>query len=204
VPKRAAARNNAELCDFVCRSHGVVGTFASDAWTSALRTPPLYPDAVTLEPRVPASEVLARIDTGPGCSIKDSFADLDLHADGFEVLFTADWIWRSPKPPTAAAPSEIRWTSTDLEADVVRLEGHAGSRLVSGALLNRSATVVGVSNIVDTETTLDDIWPGLLGAVTDAFPGLPIVGYESGEALDAALHHGFAPVGPLRVWIKPD
>jgi hypothetical protein len=204
VPKRAAARNNAELCDFVCRNHGIVGTFASDAWTSVQRTPPLYPDAVTLEPGVPASEVLGRIDTGPGCSVKDSFADLDLDTDGFEVLFTAEWIWRSPQPPTTVDKCEIRWTPAAVTADVVKLEGHAGGRLLASALLNRSATVVGVSNVVGTEATLDDIWPGLLGAIADAFPGLPIVGYESGDALDAVLRHGFTPVGPLRVWIKPD
>ena len=45
----AAARNNAELCDLVSRAHGIDGAFASDAWTSPRRTPPFYPDAVTLE-----------------------------------------------------------------------------------------------------------------------------------------------------------
>jgi hypothetical protein len=57
-----AARNNAELCDAVARSHGVVGVFATDAWTASARTPPRYPDAVTLRPGVDAVSLLARID----------------------------------------------------------------------------------------------------------------------------------------------
>ncbi len=47
---RAAAHNNAELCDLVGRGHGVVGEFGADAWTCSRRTPPRYPDAVTLDP----------------------------------------------------------------------------------------------------------------------------------------------------------
>ncbi len=199
---RSAARNNAELCDLVCRSHGITGTSATDAWTSRRRTPPLYPDAVTLEPGVSAVELLARIDSGPGCSVKDSFADLDLGAHGFEILFSAEWIRRSPQPPAEVAGS-IRWASDSDHDGLVRLDGYAGTRVVAGARLNRSADVVGVSNVAGTGATLDDIWPGLLGAINTRFPELPIVGYESGDALDAALRHAFTPIGPLRVWIKP-
>ncbi len=43
----SAARNNAQWCDVVCRFHGAHTEFGADAWTSATRTPPLYPDAVT-------------------------------------------------------------------------------------------------------------------------------------------------------------
>jgi len=32
-------------------------------------------------------------------------------------------------------------------------------------------------------------------------PGLPVVGYERGEELDRAMRLGFAPVGPLRIWL---
>jgi hypothetical protein len=45
---RAAAHNNAEWCDGVCRAHGLPSQFHTDAWVNPHRTPPLYPDAVTL------------------------------------------------------------------------------------------------------------------------------------------------------------
>jgi hypothetical protein len=45
-----AAANNAEWCDLVCGTHGAQTRFDEDAWTSRTRTPPGYPDAVTLVP----------------------------------------------------------------------------------------------------------------------------------------------------------
>ncbi len=120
-----AARNNAELCDIVCRTHNVVGAFAPDAWTSAERTPPLYPDAVTLRPGVSASGLLARIDGSPGCSIKDSFADLDLGPHGFEILFAAEWIQR---PPTKASGDVPPWIPIVDDAVAGPMVGRVGRR----------------------------------------------------------------------------
>ena len=88
-----AARDNADWCDLFARTHGAVGHTDPDAWASPVRTPPGYPDAVTLRPGVDAAALLSRVDTvEPGCSIKDSFLDLDLSAHGFHELFRADWI----------------------------------------------------------------------------------------------------------------
>lgn len=78
----AAARENAEWCELPERADGF--------WFSRERTPPYYPDAVTLRPGVDVSEILAAIDTSPGCSIKDSFDDLE--APGFRRLFRAHWL----------------------------------------------------------------------------------------------------------------
>ena len=93
MPKRslthAAARNNAEWCHAFSRTHGVVGRFQGAFWSSPDRTPPLYPDAVTLRPAATVEEVLAGIDAGEGCSVKDSFACLDLGDVGFRPLFRA-------------------------------------------------------------------------------------------------------------------
>ncbi len=41
-----------------------------------------------------------------------------------------------------------------------------------------------------------------MSAVTNHFPGLPIVGYEAGKALVAARAQGFRPIGRLVVWLK--
>jgi hypothetical protein len=38
--------------------------------------------------------------------------------------------------------------------------------------------------------------------VASAFPHVPVVGYEHGDALRVALDFGARPLGPLRVWVR--
>lgn len=45
-------------------------------------------------------------------------------------------------------------------------------------------------------------WAGCVAAVMEAFPGLPLVGYERDEELALVQTLGFKTVGPLRVWAK--
>lgn len=102
--RSAAACNNAGWCAAVSRSHGCPDTVDDAAWCSARRTPPYYPDAVTLRPDATPADILDRIDTtSPGCSVKDSFATLDLTPDGFVELFTAEWIHRPAGLPAPAS-----------------------------------------------------------------------------------------------------
>jgi hypothetical protein len=220
---RVAARNNAELCDVVSRGHGVVGAFDDDAWTSTRRTPALYPDAVTLDPDADAARVVSRIDVSAGASVKDSFAVLDLVPASFRILFSAEWILR-PADARARGSSSWSWARV-VDADglraweaawgegdgtftrsvldqLVMLRGELDGRLVAGAVVNRSESVVGVSNVFVSTVDLADAWSALVDEVTGRFPGLAIVGYESGAALEVAGRAGFRSVGPLRVWIK--
>lgn len=226
---RAAARNNAEWCDRVCRTHGLEGGFSADVWACARRTPPFFPDAVTLTAAATGKQVLELVDTSaPGCSIKDSFAGLDLSGDGFRVLFDAEWIQREAALP-APAPSgglrwervrdaaaleswEIAWSGEDTsrrlfrppllaDENVVVLGGWVGGRVVAGAILSRSESVVGVSNVFSTRDRVDEAWSGCLNCAAERFPDLPAVGYESGEDLQAAHRSGFASLGHLCVWL---
>ncbi|MFF7736014.1 hypothetical protein [Streptomyces sp. NPDC007984] len=227
---RAAARNNAEWCAAICRAHGVTGGFGADAWAAPARTPLYYPDAVTLEPHADSDALTARIDTAsPGASVKDSFADLELGAAGFHVLFEAQWIHRpagAPTPPSDLAwdvvgdPDTLRawalaWDDGAGEADLfrpglladpetfvilARPTRGSDNRVVSGAVATRSEHVVGVSNLFGREDGPDGAWPTVLHALTHLFPTVPVVGYEQGDDLTAALRHGFEPLGPLRVW----
>ena len=112
-----AALNNAEWCDAMCRAHGLPGVFAPRAWTNPARTPPFYPDAVTLSPDATPDDVLSAIDTGPGASVKDSFATLDLRPAGFEVLFEATWLHRPAGP--AAAADGVTWQVVE-DVDTLR------------------------------------------------------------------------------------
>jgi hypothetical protein len=100
---RRAVRNNAAWCAALCRTHGITGTFGDAAWWSPRRTPPYYPDAVTLRPGAVPRDVLPHIDTAsPGCSVKDSFGTLDLRPHGFTQLAAARWLYRPAVEPGAA------------------------------------------------------------------------------------------------------
>jgi hypothetical protein len=225
-----AALNNAEWCDIVCRTHGIVGVFEADVWASPRRTQPYFPDAVTLDSNVAGERLLEMVDTATsGCSVKDSFASLDLSPTGFHIVFEAEWISRSPARPDRAGRVAIDWrpilTAQELEAwesvwshgvstdrvflpslldhpSVSLLGGYLDGRLVAGYVLNQTGDVVGVSNLFTSVGEIADAWSGCLATVARISPARHLVGYESGVALAAAHEQGFLSIGPLRVWIK--
>ena len=207
-----AVRNNALWCDAVCRAHGLGTTFTDDVWSALRRSPPYYPDAVTLTPAATADEVLRGIDTSSGCSVKDSFASLDLSGHGFHVLFDAEWFRLDEPPADAAGPAWTvvrdpagfaRWEVGEVfrpalldEPGVTFLHGPDGA-----VIANRTGAVVGLSNLV-VRGDPDRAWAAAVRAVAAHHPGLPIVGYDSGDDLAAARRAGFTTTGPLRVWMK--
>lgn len=209
-----AARNNAEWCNSFCRSCGVEAAFTNDVWATVERPPPFYPDVVTLRAGVEPLEVVAHAQPGAGYSVKDSFADLELSALGFDVLFMADWLaganvaseeTRGWSPVTDE--SGLREWSTawgDGEAFHSALPGdpavsvlacRVGGSVVAGAVANRSETVIGISNLFGA-----DAWSGTAGCARRVFGDLPIVGYTTTDGLEAARRVGLEPIGGLRVW----
>ncbi|WP_158566496.1 hypothetical protein [Micromonospora craterilacus] len=211
----SAVRDNAAWCDLVCRSHGQPGSVDADAWSVPRRSPPWYPDAVTLRPGVGA-ELLGRIDAGPGASVKDSYADLDLAEDGFRVLFDAEWIHR---PPGGADTGPGLVAITTAEELTAWAEAHGGGPVfrpallaeprvrilglpdgngwwVGGAVLHDGGEVVGVSNVFARGGSPERVWAGVCAAGA----GRHLVGYEQGTDLTIARRCGFRAVGPLRVW----
>jgi hypothetical protein len=221
---KIAAANNAAWCDAMCRSHGRAGTFTPQAWLSSHRTPELYPDAVTLAADAAADLVLAGIDTSSGCSVKDSFAALDLSTNGFEPLFDAWWLWRppgkgvleaAPMVPVGAAdlaawadawrgsdePRDVFRPSLVADPDVVVLGRRDGAGFVAGAIANVSGTAIGLTNVFAVDGNLDAAWLGALAAIVGRWPDLPIVGYERDDAMAAPLRLGFTAIGPLIVWL---
>jgi hypothetical protein len=221
-----AARNNADWCASVCRSHGISGVHGDTAWSSPRRSPPYYPDAVTLRRDAVAADILPMVDTvSPGCSVKDSFYALDLSAHGFVELFTAQWIYRPAELPSPSSPAvpvttatelgrwQRAWSGPDAGLDVFRpsllddpsvlvLAVHNADRLCGGAVLNRSEHVVGLSNLFALDPSDSaTVWSSAVAAAAQHFPGVPVVGYEHGDDLTAALAAGFSTLGPLRIWL---
>ena len=206
----AAAENNARWCDAVCRSHGLDARFEDDLWCVLGGAPRFYPDVVTLRPSAAVEDVLAH---APG-SVKDSFACLEL--PGYEVLFEAQWlVHRSPR----AGETSLTWSAVSAvegwaaaaglgdiilpplldDPEVCILAGRRGENgpIVAGAILNATGDVVGLSNAFGEVQ-----WRDLPAVAAAVFPGRPIVGYEHGDALGEAVAAGFAPLHPLRVWVR--
>ena len=222
---RAAAQNNSEWCDAFCRTHGVVGRFREHCWFSPVRTPPYYPDAVTLLPDVGVEDTLSGIDTTEGCSVKDSFADLELDSAGFRPLFRAEWLvsaqirlsaakgWSALATEEQLGEWEAAWAGLPegkrffrralLEDETIRvLARYEGARIVAGAIANRSAAVTGLSNVFDVAGDTDSAWAAGAAVAAGLWGDMPTVGYESGDCLDAAHKAGFESIGDLVVWIK--
>jgi hypothetical protein len=221
----AAARNNAEWCHAFCRSHGIEGRFENGRWYSSVRTPPLYPDVVTLQPGLTTAQALAGVDLASGCSVKDSFGDLDLEGAGFAELFAAQWIarldpevnadsqWRSITTDAGLAdweaawddePGELRFFSPRLlaEPDVVFVARYSDGQITAGGIVNRSAEVIGIGNVFAPPEDLDAAYAAAPAAAAAIWPGLPVVGYEHGPPLSAAETAGFARIGALRIWVS--
>jgi hypothetical protein len=117
----------------------------------------------------------------------------------------ADWesAWAG-EPVDLKSSSLARVFLPTLLADdnVAFIAAYQDHRLVAGAIANRAADVVGWSNLFVPTVQADRFRGECLAQVMRAFPGLPVVGYEAGEALVQARSLGFGTVGPLRVWVR--
>ena len=173
---------------------------------------------------------LSRVGLPAGWAVKDSFRALDLAALGFEVLFDAEWIWRPAE--TAAPDSGsagAHWARARTEAELAAWETASGSRVDdaqmflpalladpalafladnredgfhAGAIVNRAAGAAGLSNLFGPSDQATRTFASAVAAAQAVCPGLPLVGYESGDDLAAAQTVGFAASGPLRVWVS--
>ena len=164
-------------------------------------------------------------------SVKDSFALLELNQLGLRPLFDAEWMWRDPSsdPPehnpnngewrrvtsnqeldnweaawrTNGSPADTRVFLGDLltSGDVVLLAAHQGDRVVAGCAANRAQGTVGFSNFFAEDIDREPIMGSALHEVMLLAPGVPVVGYDSGDDLAHAKRLGFQTVGALRIWL---
>ncbi len=219
-----AALNNAYLYEAVCSAHGCPTDF-SDSLMLCIGAPPrFYSQAVTLMEG--AEEVVhARVTGG----FKDSFHDVE-PGDDYALLFEASWIWHGAAEPgetrftwtKATTDAEMQawedgWAAGDAEAadfprqfpasllerqDFAFFGAMADGVRVGGAIFNLSPGVVGVSNEFVLGVSETELFRDLVTLAANTFPGRPVVSYDRGATLDAALAAGFESTGPLRVWVR--
>lgn len=213
-----AVLNNVAWCGLV--SGRGVSDDATGVWLVTGSPPPLFPDAVTLRRGVSADQIASVLSDRRTCSVKDSFADVDLAPHGFRALFTGGWIGCAAPPGGSTGWSRVAdrvglesWcVAADLpevlppallhDPSVHVLATHRDGTFAGGAIANRSAAVVGLSNVFQVDGAGAGVWREVASVVGRHVPGLPVVGYEHGADLDAALGAGFAELGPVRVWLR--
>ena len=126
LPSRAAiaALNNAAWSDAVCRVHGGVTTLGDAVWVNAVPSPRFYANVITLRggARAEVEAAVGRLDgrLRAGWGIKDSFAELELHALGFAMLFEAVWMWRGAAARDAGGRRDdgLSWTAASADGDL--------------------------------------------------------------------------------------
>lgn len=220
-----AVLNNILWCGIVCDLHRITQTSNEHVWGLLSKAPEYYPDIITSSRHATSEEVMDFIGNREVFSIKDSFASLDLAPYGFRILFEAKWIYHVPVTDvdfTDVDFSQAGWTVVATEKDLAQWVSASGVQTVnksdllkhedvkifihevngerSGFIANLGADVVGISNVFSN--SYKSIWLDIVKIVPSYFPGIPIVGYESGDSLASALASGGTSLGPLQVWIK--
>jgi len=193
---------------------GAAGTFLPHIWVNAEPVPRFYPNAVTLvdDPAARTEQqgtidILMKSNLPGRWAVKDSFGTLDLARRSFDVLLEASWI-RSAMPALGVS-SDIVWrretTGKALPVDdpnFALFTGRRGFEVVAGGMLYKSDGMVGLSNVVAEAADAVSVFRSLILLAAQTFPRLPVVGYESGAELAAALDAGFEQGDPLRVWVR--
>ena len=182
---------------------------------NAAKVPRFYPNAVTLTAteadragQLETIEILRKSNLPGRWAVKDSFNTLDLGRRGFDVLLEASWI--RAVVPMGEATAGIEWrreteASTPLpfgDDNFAMFTGRRGFGIVAGGMLYRCDGVVGLTNVVAEAADAVSVWRSLIVLAARTFPRLPVVGYESGAELSAALDAGFELGDPLKVWVR--
>lgn len=202
----------------MCFAHGSAGRFLVHTWVNAQPVPRFYPNVVTLttgdadivEQRQTV-RILQKSNLPGRWAVKDSFRTLDIARLGFEVLLEANWI-RNAEPRAEAMISGLSWeratpggdgfpASLFSDENFAMFSGRRNGAIVAGGTFYRADGVVGLSNVVADADEAPAVWRDLSALAAATFPGLPLVGYESGDELRAAHKAGFEIGDPLRVWV---
>jgi hypothetical protein len=207
----AAVASSVQWYDDVLASYGIPVARKDRLWVAGAEPPRWHSAVKTTEPgALPLDAVLSAMSPFAHGSVADSFGELDLEPCGFTLLIAATWL-HLPGPATAGMPHG--WHIVDEAAAldawnlandtvvpahprITILGRYQGDQLVGGVALNDSAQAVGVSNSWKVD------WPDVVAVAAAVHPGRDLVTFAAGAERDAALSHGFAPVGPQHVWVR--
>ena len=182
------------------------------------------------EPALAAVRELERARPSASWAVKDSFGVLPLEQAGFRLLFGAEWILRPARSDSPRRAPGRRWLRVESDAQLADWERAWGESagqpriflppllrrseiaflaavapdgsIAAGVIANRAGNVVGVSNLFARGDEGALLRGECIDAAGDAFPGLPLVGYETGDALAESMALGFVSLGSLRVWVR--
>jgi hypothetical protein len=224
-----AARNNGDLYRAIFAAQGKGFDARRYAFVAVDPPPPYYAALTVLSPgHAPEIDAeLARLarQFGGEVGFKDSFCEFPPGRPDLQLLFEASWIHHPPMTADAEGWTRLRraeelqaWESAwkgggspteTVMFDPVLLERAdfaffakwQGGVIVAGCIGNLSEDCVGLSNLFSTGVG-EMVFAEAARAVGSLNPGLPIVGYSHGPELAEAVAAGFAPVAPLRVFLK--
>ncbi len=126
-----------------------------------------------------------------------------LQEPGELAAWEAGW-WRSAAPGDTTKRTRLYPATLLHTPGVVFLAGFVDNRLVAGCALASFDNVVGLSCSFYETTDPIAMESDLLSEIHRLNLDRPVVGYESGERLRAALLCGFEPIGSLRVWLSKE
>ena len=109
-----------------------------------------------------------------------------------------------PADETKPKPPRIFLSSLLSDGNLAFIAARKNQQIVAGAIGNRTGDVVGLSNVFVPTHDAERFWAGCIAGVIEAFPELPLVGYESGDDLNNAQSVGFEVIAPLRIWMMVD
>jgi hypothetical protein len=159
---------------------------------------------VTLQPGADASSIVSRVDSGPGCSVKDSFDRLALERHGFRPLLRGAWFALSPEPaagwrevrPAELPAWESAWSGGEprsffrpslLDDDRIHvLARFEDDAIVAGAIANRAAGVTGLTNAFGDR----------------ALRGAAALAVEQAVCWETEKTAGAEWLGDLTVWVR--
>lgn len=220
-----AANNNADWYSIMFDIHGLRYRRSEIAFLGIDSPPKYYSWMTTLDPEA-QDDLLLLIERNayrPKFGVKDSFDCLNLVDVDFVERFSATWIFADIIQPTDTAG----WTRISSINDLLLWEkawkrsSPSHQRQFPNAILDRNDVVIWgrrelngfdagvVSNISKNCVGLSNCFgQGAYSAAATlcaeiSHGQLPIVGYEHGDDLTAALNIGFSASGKLSIWGRP-
>lgn len=218
-----AAHNNADWYCMMFDIHALAFCRTEIAFLAIAPPPPYHSWMTTLDPDAKDEQLqlIKRHSVNQDFGVKDSFDCLSLCNEGMQELFCASWIfaerinaenisnwtrvttskqlslWEREWKARGSAPPSRQFPDGILNRPDVVIWGRShADGFDAGVIANISKNCVGLSNCFG-----QDAYPAAATLCANVTQNkLPVVGYEHGDSLGAALDVGFKETGTLRVW----